>query len=637
MEFGFPPFVYYQHLPHLAVVGLSRLTFGVLDLLTLFNLVRWLLLVLLPLTVWWSLRKIGVGAPGAVLAGAAAALVSADGKFGIEYDSFVWRGWGMYTQLWGVHLTFIGLAFLHDFLERGRGLVRTILVLAALALSHLIWAYMAAISAFVIFVVGLRRASWQVRIARLAIAGAGTAVLTSYMWLPFLMQRQYLNVSQPYLPDWRFDSFGFGQIARWFLLGDLFDHGRVPALTWLVVAGVAAAARARDRLAVLAIALAAVWVTLWSGRTSLGAIADLLPFSRGLHVHRFVGGVDVAAILLIGLAGAAGWRLIRADATPRRAVATGALMLALLVPAMAERADYYGWNATWMTQTRDAIARDADVAALIDAFDDLPVGRVYAGMNGNDWQKQLDFVSFNSVRLPDVLNAAGLPRMAKPYASLSLDADLAFSFDPNDRAQWDLFNVRYAVGRVGQTVPAFLAPLRTVGKYVIYAAPTSGWIAFAQAFDTQSVSTDEKLFFDLLETIAPARTATQRYTTYTYPAPDTKESAPTATCYDGRSVAYERMQVDRYDALIGCPGNFSLVILKVTYHPNWRVMVDDIEAETFMASPGFLAFQMKPGQHFVTAQYLSTPLKAPLLWLGLVGAIVLALFRRYLVRPPYTW
>jgi Gpi18-like mannosyltransferase len=637
MEFGFPPFVYYQHLPHLAVVALSRVTFGLVDLLTLFNIVRWLLLVLLPVSVWWSLRRIGVPAPGAVLAGSAAALVSGDGRFGIEYDSFVWRGWGMYTQLWGVHLTFIGLALLHDLLERGRGLVRTIVVLSALALSHLIWAYMAAISAFVIFVIGLRRASWRVRIVRLALAGVGTAVLTSYMWLPFLMQRQYLNVSQPYLPEWRFDSFGFGEIARWFLLGELLDHGRIPVLTLFVVAGVIAAARVRDRLAALAVALAAVWVVLWSGRTSLGAVADLLPFSHGLHVHRFVGGVDVAAVLLIGLAGAAVWQLARADASPRRAMATGALMLALLVPAMAERADYYGWNTTWMSQTRDAITRDQDIETLVEAFIDLPPGRVYAGMNNNDWQRSLDLVPFNSVRLPDLLNAAGVPRMAKPYASLSLDADLAFSFDPNDRGQWDLFNVRYAVGRVGQTVPAFLAPLRTVGKYVIYAAPTSGWVSFAQSYDTQAFATDERLFFDLLETIAPARTSAQRYTTYRYPAPETRESAPIATCFDGRGVAYERMQTDRYDALLGCPGNFSLVILKVTYHPNWRVAVDDKPVETTMVSPGFIGFQLPPGQHFVTAQYLSTPLKAPLLWLGLVGAIVLALFRRYLVRPPYTW
>jgi len=636
MEFGFPPFIYYQHLPHLAVVALARATFGLVDLLTLFNLVRWLLLVTLPLTVWWSLRRFGVPTAGAALAGAASALIAGNGRFGIEYDSFVWRGWGMYTQLWGVHLTFIGLALLHDFLERGRGLVRTILVLAALALSHLIWAYMAAISAAVIFLVGLRRASWRVRLVRLGLAGAGAAVITSYMWLPFLLQRQYLNVSQPYLPEWRFDSFGFGQIASWFVVGDLFDHARLPVLTVLVVLGAIAAVRVRDRVAVLAIALAVVWVVLWSGRTSLGAFADLLPLSHGLHVHRFIGGVDVAAVLLIGIAGGAVWQLARADASPRRAAIAAGMMALALVPAIVERADYYGWNATWMTQTRDAISRDQDLAAVVTALDDLPPGRVYAGIGG-DWQKQLELVSFNSVRVPDVLNFNGIARMAKPYASLSLDADLAFSFDPNDRAQWDLFNVRYAIARTGQAVPSFLSSVRTVGKYVIYAAPTSGWATFARSYDRQSVSTDERLFFDLLDTIGQARTSAQLYTAYTYPAPDTVETAPAATCYDGRAVGYERMQSDRYDALLGCPGGTSVVVLKMTYHPNWRVTVDDRTVDTFMVSPGFIGFQLPPGQHFVTAQYLSTPLKAPLLWIGFFTAGALVVLRRYLLRPPYTW
>src|SRR5207244_102383 len=180
-------------------------------------------------------------------------------------------------------------------------------------------------------------------------------------------------------------------------------------LTALVALGIGAAVRMRDRVAALAVALFAVWLVLWSGRTSLGALADLLPFSHGLHVHRFVGGVDVSAILLIGLGAALAWRLSGADERPRRALMAGAVFALLLVPAVLERADYYGWNTTWMSQTRDAIARDADLVTIIDALDDLPPGRVYAGLN-DDWQKALDLVPFNSVRIPDVLNFEGLPR-----------------------------------------------------------------------------------------------------------------------------------------------------------------------------------------------------------------------------------
>ena len=638
MEFGFPPFVYYQHLPHLAVVALHRSVFFWLDLLTVFNLVRWFLMVTLPLTVWWSLRKLGVPAAGAVVAGAAAGLVAGNGRFGIDYESFVWRGWGMYTQLWGVHLTFLSLAVVHELLERGRGLVRTILVISALALSHLIWAYMAAISFAVLFLVGLRRATWRVRLVRLAAAGAGTAVITSYMWLPFLAQRAYLNVSQPYLPTWRFDSFGFGQIATWLLSGDLLDHARLPVLTAIFAVGVVAAGLRRDRLAVLSVALLAVWLVLWSGRTSLGALAGLLPFSHGLHVHRFVGGVDVALVLLIGLGAAALWRIARADERPRRALAVGALFAALLVPALIERADYYAWNATWLKQTQEALVGDRDVAAVVAALKDLPPGRVYSGLS-DDWQKRLDFVPFNSVRFPDVLNFNGIGRMAKPYASLSLDGDLAFTFDTTDPAQWDLFNVRYAVARSDFTVPAFLVVLRTVGKYTIYVAPTSGWSAFAQSAVTRSVATDYDLLYALRDTMGSGRPASHLVTRYDYPAAATtpESSRRTPECYDGRHLAYERMQADRYDALLGCDGGTSLVVLKVTYHPNWRVTVDDRTVATFLVSPGFIGFELPSGTHFVTAQYVSTPMKTPLVALGLVAVAALVVLRRRLVRPPWTW
>jgi len=289
-----------------------------------------------------------------------------------------------------------------------------------------------------------------------------------------------------------------------------------------------------------------------------------------------------------------------------------------------------------MTQTQGAIARDTDLEAVIGVLDDLPPGRVYAGLN-DDWQKAVDLLPFNSVRIPDVLNFEGLPRMAKPYASLSLDGDVAFSFDTTDRGQWDLFNVRYAIARSGQIVPAFLTPLRTIGRYTLYSAPTTGWSTFALTYLTRSVATDSELFFDLRDSIVPERTANHIFTRYTYPAPTTTPTTQTkiARCYTDRRVSYERMQTDRYDALLGCDSGTSLVVLKITYHPNWRVTVDDVPVETFMTSPGFLGFEVPTGTHFVTARYLSTPIKTPLLALGALAALALVVFWRRVARLPF--
>jgi hypothetical protein len=124
LELGFPQFFYYQHLPHLAVILLHRLLLKQVDLFTLFNLDRYLLLLGFPLTVYWSMRRLGFSVVPASVAAANATLLSANHHYGFEYDSYVWRGFGMYTQLWAMHLSFITLACRHRLLERGTGLHR---------------------------------------------------------------------------------------------------------------------------------------------------------------------------------------------------------------------------------------------------------------------------------------------------------------------------------------------------------------------------------------------------------------------------------------------------------------------------------------------------------------------------------
>ena len=61
LELGFPEFVYYQHLPHLTVVAAYRALLGTVDIARVFNGVRYLLLVGFPLTVFWSMRRMGFG------------------------------------------------------------------------------------------------------------------------------------------------------------------------------------------------------------------------------------------------------------------------------------------------------------------------------------------------------------------------------------------------------------------------------------------------------------------------------------------------------------------------------------------------------------------------------------------------
>src|SRR5881296_3895860 len=72
LDLGFPQLLYYQHLPHLTVVALHRLLLKQVDLLILFNSIRYLLLVGFPLTVYCSMRRLGFSIVAGGFAAAAA-------------------------------------------------------------------------------------------------------------------------------------------------------------------------------------------------------------------------------------------------------------------------------------------------------------------------------------------------------------------------------------------------------------------------------------------------------------------------------------------------------------------------------------------------------------------------------------
>jgi hypothetical protein len=627
-ELGVPQFLDYQHLPHVAVVLLGRLTGDSIDARTLFDLVRYALLVGFPLTVFWSMRTMGFTPVGSAIAAAASSLLSSNPGYGFEYGSYIWRGFGVFTQLFAMHLSFIALATLHRVANNGTGLVAAALACTALALSHLLYAYMLAITTVVLLLFGITRANAPARIARFAVVGAITAVATSYMWLPFFMHAAYVNVT-PYLDPAKYDSYGAGPILSWLLTGDLLDHGRFPALTLLVGTGAIAAVATRARLPLLALTLFALWLVLYFGRPTLGAMIDLLPMADGLFLHRFVGGVDIFAILLMGVGGAWLWDLARAPSSRVRVAAVGAVSFVLLAPAFGERWSYYAQNADWMRQTAAALDADADARTILAAIGPRPEGRVYAGLRAN-WGRTLDFgLPFNSIRFYNVLADRGLDAVAPPNQSLSLNADTLWEFNDQDLSHYRLFNVDYVIGPRAMTFPAELRVLVTTSKYVLYAAPGRGFAEYAAIARAEPASTQAELFVRNLAWLRAGEPASWTFTRFDYrTAAPAQPPIPIADCATG-GINYERVQPARFEVLARCDAASAMVI-KATYHPNWRVTVDGAEAHTFMASPSHLAFALPAGEHFIVAEYRSTPIKAPLLALGglVLGTSVLWAIRR---------
>ena len=72
----------------------------------------------------------------------------------------------------------------------------------------------------------------------------------------------------------------------------------------------------------------------------------------------------------------------------------------------------------------------------------------------------------------------------------------------------------------------------------------------------------------------------------------------------------------------------SMLLLKVSYHPNWRATIDESEADPVMLMPGFTGIQLAPGEHKVTMEYRSRDLRKILLGLGLLILLSIGLLEK---------
>jgi len=642
LELGFPWFIYYQPLPALVVVLLHRALLGLVDLLTVFNAVRYLLFVGFPITVFWSLRRMGVAATGAAMAAAASPLLSGDFRYGFDYDSYIWRGFGMFPQLAAMHLSFVTVAVAWSSLRSRKwsDVAWLALALAALVLTHLIYAYMMAITLGVIALVGAEtRAHIGRRFVRLVFAGIPAAVLSAWLWLPFIAQPAFLGASP--LQAEKYDSYGAAKILGWLVTGDLMDHGRLPVITALVALGIAAAVFLyRTPLARTALALFVVWLVLYFGRPTLDGLVSLFPMHDGLLLHRFIGSVELFAIVLIGIGVA--WAYERAHAPlplsvrNRRRFATsvklspsvrvalaGVFALLLLAPAIAERATFYSSNTTWMRQTQAAIDSDVDARTILSSLRTRPAGRVFAGLRSTGYGPLMDFkLPFASVRFSDLLVYSGIPVVAAPYSSLSLNADLIWDFAIDRPEDYQLFDVRYVVAPSETAMPAFLQPITRTTRYVLYAAPTTGYAIYGAIVDRETFRTQRSLFTMNRPWFNGADVAALRFHRVDFPAATDGVTAEESAGCSRPAYTYERVQPSRIDVVVGCPAA-STVIFKVTYHPNWHVTVDGRDAEAFMVSPSFVGVSLPAGDHFVTAEYRSTPIKAPLFALAVLVLVAM--------------
>jgi len=244
MDMGFPRFHYYQHLPYVIVALVHVVTLGAFPSADMLNWTTFLLLSMFPLSIYWSLRIFGFDRISSAMGGLVASLAATNGLFGFGFSSYVFSGFGLYSQLWGMMLIPPALALSYRVLREGRGYFWATVLLAATLMSHLLYGYIAFVTLGILAVIQPKRLSdptslaaamWK-RWRRLIILFLLVVAVTSYFLVPLFLDLDYLNETVWDNPM-RYNSYGHSAVLRGLVQGNLFDFRRFPSLTILVFVG----------------------------------------------------------------------------------------------------------------------------------------------------------------------------------------------------------------------------------------------------------------------------------------------------------------------------------------------------------------------------------------------------------------
>ncbi|OGG26155.1 hypothetical protein A2960_04135 [Candidatus Gottesmanbacteria bacterium RIFCSPLOWO2_01_FULL_39_12b] len=330
---GYPLPFYYSHIPQIAIVSsynliikpLSSLFSSPITLYTYYNWSRYLLFTLFPIPVYLALRIVGLNPLLSSLGAFFASQFSTDGLYGIDPPSFLWRGYGLTSQLYGIFFLPLGLAFVYRALSRrgeamlfehAHGLesrpsrdefgkcakkswltsAAAIVFLTLTTAGHLGIGIIGILSTIPFIFLDLNLKNIILRAKKLLFVICCLFLVLAYWLIPILLNNQYHIVSF-WDPIWKFNSYGVYEVVRQFLQGEIFDWKRGPIITILVMIGFF---NIILNTSLFPFALLFIfWVFFYFGRTTWGGLIDLIPGMKDFHQHRFIVGVHIASLFLI--------------------------------------------------------------------------------------------------------------------------------------------------------------------------------------------------------------------------------------------------------------------------------------------------------------------------------------------------
>ena len=674
---------YYSHLPQIAIVAshklliypLTSLIAKAVSLYQYYNWTKYLLLALFPLPVFLALRIAGFAPLASAVVALFASHYSTDGLYGIDPPSFLWRGYGLTSQLYAMTFMPLSLAFAYKSMKTpkiiNKNSLLAILFLVLTTAGHLGMGIISILFIFPFIFLDLHKRLLIDRAKKLLFIVFSLIFILSYWIVPILLYNNYHIISF-WDPLWKFDSYGWYEVVKQFLSGQTFDWQRTPLITFLTLLGFFVLLL-ETKLFVFALSFAAMML-LYFGRTTWGGAIDLIPGLSDFHLHRFIVGIHIASLFL--LAASFNWflqvfenfvrtikkRLPRLETEfPQIKYLSLALFLSFFAVifyfSLQQTLKYNSLNSRWIGEANTAYRYDEkNFQQLISYLKTLPPARIYAGRPGN-WGH--DF-RLGSSQIYMLLSVVGLDITQFLPETWSMMSENDQNFDERVLADYDLLNTRYIVSPKFNDFPKEAKLAKEFGPFKVYSVPTGGW--FDVVSSPMFVETDKTNFINLVHLWHRSYPRTWKMhplisvdknpvipdgmerrlkmvdeVTYRENGEEKNIFAgfpfvfPQAT--PSGKIISEKVEKQSYSATVEVPANCRncLIMFKMSYHPNWRTYLDGTETEKFAVFPYYVAVPASPGRHTIEVVHRPHKLKIFLLFAEFP---ILAAFIIYFRKKP---
>jgi hypothetical protein len=632
---GFPLWRIYQPVPHLVAAAVIAICRPFASPAASFAAFYYLLLVLVPASLYLGARLMGLNP---LAAGLASILILTPneagdfGRYGLSYGAYVWRGSGLFTELFAFEVMLPALGLIGRAIDSEKKQTKAALGLALTSLSHIFFGYIAFVSTAIWALIGPRDRRPQ-RIARAVSIAAKALLLLAWFVVPMMLVGAEVNRSR-WEPAYKFDSYGASIILNELFSGRLLDFERLPVLSLMVALGaVVAAVNLKDSLPRRLLVLTAVWLGLFFGRETWGHLLMLVGIPIQFHLHRLEAAFELFAVLLAawGLERVIVWAMRTRGLLP---ISVGAALGVAILLLARERAQFLSVNALWgesnlaafQAEHGDLEAAFADTRAILTQRP----GRVSAGKAG-DWGGSFKIGYAN---VYSFLSTAGFDGASFLYHAISLSSDYAVLRDENNPVDEDFFGIRAVLAPVTLKVPTFFQKRSVHGRFAVYEVSPEGYFSLVDigaSYDgppstwLDPVSRWLQSWMMRGGEVIAVNAGTFRGVPVIgrwerLPDPDLRFMQPRGHILNEAKVG------EIYRATIDVQRP-CYALIKITYFPGLVATVDGHRERLIRVLPDFGAIPLATGHHEVEVRYQPGPLKPLLFLAGIVLFVLVA-------RPP---